>query len=142
MTHHPKHIELPNITFENSSEPPSPVSSASFESFDLQPTELCKTSQSGNQLSLPSPAKSFCSTASACRICHEGDTIGPLMSPCECKGTIALVHNYCLEKWLTTANSSHCEVCQYSFKVRKIPPPTPQVASWSLISAPEQPFCT
>ncbi|BES89056.1 (Membrane-Associated Ring finger (C3HHypothetical protein)) [Nesidiocoris tenuis] len=113
---------------ENSLSPNASTSSVtSFDTYRIQ-AESTPTKKKRPSLAsiFASPAKSFCSTASACRICHEGDTVGPLTSPCECKGTIALVHNCCLEKWLTTSNTSTCEVCQYNFKVSRTPRPPSQ----------------
>lgn len=56
-----------------------------------------------------------------CRICHEGPGSGPLLSPCDCSGTLALVHQSCLEHWLTASNSSHCELCQHHYSLERQP---------------------
>ncbi|CAL8350658.1 unnamed protein product [Merluccius merluccius] len=58
-----------------------------------------------------------------CRICHEGGCLGELLSPCECSGTLAMVHRACLERWLTASNSSHCELCHYQFSLERLPKP-------------------
>ncbi|XP_050686595.1 E3 ubiquitin-protein ligase MARCHF3-like [Eriocheir sinensis] len=50
-----------------------------------------------------------------CRICHEGDAEGELISPCWCAGSVALVHRQCLERWLNTATCDTCELCGYRF---------------------------
>ena len=62
-----------------------------------------------------------------CRICHEGGTSGELLSPCECSGTLAMVHRACLEHWLTSSNSSHCELCHYQFSLERLPKPFTEV---------------
>ena len=50
-----------------------------------------------------------------CRICHdEGED---LLSPCNCTGTVGLVHLSCLEKWLSTIGSQSCELCHYEFQI-------------------------
>ena len=50
-----------------------------------------------------------------CRICHdEGED---LLSPCNCTGTVGLVHLSCLEKWLSTIGSQSCELCKYEFQI-------------------------
>lgn len=39
----------------------------------------------------------------ACRVCYDGadDTYGgELLAPCQCKGTMRYVHQYCLWEWL------------------------------------------
>nr|XP_046254209.1 E3 ubiquitin-protein ligase MARCHF3 [Scatophagus argus] len=58
-----------------------------------------------------------------CRICHEGRTSGELLSPCECSGSLAMVHQACLEHWLTASNSSHCELCHHHFALERLPKP-------------------
>uniref|UniRef100_UPI003AADD0C4 E3 ubiquitin-protein ligase MARCHF3 n=1 Tax=Centroberyx gerrardi TaxID=166262 RepID=UPI003AADD0C4 len=58
-----------------------------------------------------------------CRICHEGGGSGELLSPCECAGTLAMVHRACLEHWLTASNSSHCELCHHQFALERLPKP-------------------
>ncbi|KAM3625713.1 uncharacterized protein V6R79_016479 [Siganus canaliculatus] len=58
-----------------------------------------------------------------CRICHEGRASGELLSPCECSGTLAMVHQACLEHWLTASNSSHCELCHHQFALERLPKP-------------------
>ena len=62
-----------------------------------------------------------------CRICHEGGSSGELVSPCECSGTLAMVHRACLERWLTSSNSSHCELCRYQFSLERLPKPFTEV---------------
>uniref|UniRef100_A0A4W6CY56 RING-CH-type domain-containing protein n=1 Tax=Lates calcarifer TaxID=8187 RepID=A0A4W6CY56_LATCA len=57
-----------------------------------------------------------------CRICHEGRASGELLSPCECSGSLAMVHRACLEHWLTTSATTSllwnafqtlCGVCMF-----------------------------
>lgn len=71
------------------------------------------------QKRLQSPTKSNCSGASTCRICHEGDFGETLISPCQCTGTVALVHRICLETWLSTSNTDQCEICKYNFRTNR-----------------------
>ncbi|KAK0175542.1 hypothetical protein PV327_009285 [Microctonus hyperodae] len=54
-----------------------------------------------------------------CRICHEGNNNEELVDPCECSGTVAFVHVSCLEKWLATSNTRHCDLCNYEFTIEK-----------------------
>jgi len=58
-----------------------------------------------------------------CRICHEGDSKEELFSFCKCAGTLAKAHRSCLEKWLSTCNSSACEICKYDFETSRKPRP-------------------
>ncbi|KAK3927469.1 E3 ubiquitin-protein ligase MARCHF2 [Frankliniella fusca] len=66
-----------------------------------------------------SPEKRFLSPGPICRICHEGDKEETLLSPCNCSGSMQLVHKSCLEKWLSASNSEHCELCMKQLPVRK-----------------------
>ncbi|XP_064192647.1 E3 ubiquitin-protein ligase MARCHF3 [Anguilla rostrata] len=66
---------------------------------------------------------SLCSEDSFCRICHEGDGVEDLLSPCECAGTLAMVHCSCLERWLTASNTSRCELCHFEFALERLPKP-------------------
>ncbi|RWS29315.1 E3 ubiquitin-protein ligase MARCH2-like protein [Leptotrombidium deliense] len=50
-----------------------------------------------------------------CRICHERTPIRGLIAPCRCQGTITFVHQKCLNHWLTTAQTSKCELCGASY---------------------------
>ncbi|KAM8894722.1 E3 ubiquitin-protein ligase MARCHF3 isoform 4-T4 [Spinachia spinachia] len=63
------------------------------------------------------------SEAPICRICHEDTSSGELLSPCECCGSLAMVHRACLEHWLTASNSSHCELCHHQFALERLPKP-------------------
>lgn len=51
-----------------------------------------------------------------CRICYQSD--GVLIEPCSCKGTIAFIHNHCLEKWIQVKNDSLCcELCTSHYNI-------------------------
>jgi E3 ubiquitin-protein ligase MARCH2 len=41
----------------------------------------------------------------------------PLISPCNCSGSVGLIHKSCLEKWLTAPNNSKCEICRHEYQV-------------------------
>ncbi|XP_071539724.1 uncharacterized protein [Panulirus ornatus] len=58
-----------------------------------------------------------------CRICHEGESLAELISPCWCTGSVGAVHKACLERWLTLASCDKCELCGYSFPVTRLPKP-------------------
>ncbi|NXP79812.1 MARH2 ligase, partial [Ramphastos sulfuratus] len=58
-----------------------------------------------------------------CRICHEGGSGEGLLSPCDCTGTLGTVHKSCLEKWLSSSNTSYCELCHTEFVVERRPRP-------------------
>jgi E3 ubiquitin-protein ligase DOA10 len=53
-----------------------------------------------------------------CRVCRTGGEEGrPLYTPCKCSGSIGLVHQDCLEAWLTHSKKDSCELCgaKYQF---------------------------
>ncbi|KFQ41681.1 E3 ubiquitin-protein ligase MARCH3, partial [Nestor notabilis] len=54
-----------------------------------------------------------------CRICHEGSSQEDLLSPCKCTGTLGTIHRSCLEHWLTSSNTSYCELCHFRFAVER-----------------------
>lgn len=56
-----------------------------------------------------------------CRICFRDARAGGLLSPCNCKGTIGLVHKECLEEWLSRRNTDECNICSFQFKVERTP---------------------
>lgn len=56
-----------------------------------------------------------------CRICHAGASMGNLLSPCDCRGSIALTHMICLERWLKESANSHCELCNHHFQIIRSP---------------------
>ncbi|KAM8889898.1 E3 ubiquitin-protein ligase MARCHF2-like [Synchiropus picturatus] len=58
-----------------------------------------------------------------CRICHEGASVEDLLSPCDCTGTLGTVHKSCLEKWLSSSNTSFCELCHREFIIERRPRP-------------------
>lgn len=72
---------------------------------------------------------SFClfSDGPICRICHEGGNGEGLLSPCDCTGTLGTVHKSCLEKWLSSSNTSYCELCHTEFVVERRPRPLTEV---------------
>ncbi|XP_078033029.1 E3 ubiquitin-protein ligase MARCHF2 [Augochlora pura] len=55
------------------------------------------------------------STASSCAY------LGPLISACMCRGTVALVHAVCLERWLTESGHTSCELCGHTYVTKRVP---------------------
>ena len=70
-----------------------------------------------------------------CRICHDtkSDNVTPLISPCRCTGSSALVHQACIENWLTLSGRESCDLCNYRLPVYKTLKPIREV-SCTLIS--------
>ncbi|XP_069961333.1 uncharacterized protein [Cherax quadricarinatus] len=63
------------------------------------------------------------STGPMCRICHEGESVGDLISPCLCMGTMGWIHKTCLEHWLTITTCQRCELCGFAYTIRLSPKP-------------------
>ncbi|KAK2853384.1 hypothetical protein Q5P01_006045 [Channa striata] len=85
--------------------------------FNLEVTQYHSDTQCGERPVIPDSEELFC------RICHEGKASGELLSPCECSGSLAMVHRACLEHWLTASNSNHCELCHHQFALERLPKP-------------------
>lgn len=58
-------------------------------------------------------------SAILCRICYTADGKEPLLQPCDCSGTMGLMHKSCLEKWLSQCNKNHCEICNFEFDIKR-----------------------
>lgn len=56
-----------------------------------------------------------------CRICHGGESTEQLVAPCRCKGSVALTHLSCLERWLKESHTNNCELCHQEFEVLRRP---------------------
>ncbi|KAJ9601475.1 hypothetical protein L9F63_000358, partial [Diploptera punctata] len=84
----------------------------------VQPSE-----SAGTSVPCKSTHSRLSSCGSVCRICHEDDSNENLISPCECIGTLGLVHRSCLEKWLSASNTTECEICKYQFNTCHYPRP-------------------
>ena len=58
-----------------------------------------------------------------CRICHQNDKSDPqcpeLISPCKCMGSMANVHQYCLQRWASITSTSSCDICGFNYSCRK-----------------------
>ncbi|XP_075467790.1 E3 ubiquitin-protein ligase MARCHF2 isoform X3 [Ascaphus truei] len=81
------------------------------------------TAKDGQLLSTVIKALGTQSDGPICRICHEGGNGERLLSPCDCTGTLGTVHKSCLEKWLSSSNTSYCELCHTEFAVERRPRP-------------------
>ena len=82
------------------------------------------------------PAENSEDTELECRVCRSGPDIPlrPLYSPCLCSGSIGLVHQDCLETWLTHSRKDKCELCgvKYQFS-RQYAENTPKILSIGIL---------
>ncbi|XP_019523238.1 PREDICTED: E3 ubiquitin-protein ligase MARCH2 isoform X1 [Hipposideros armiger] len=103
----------------------SPAFSKVVEATGLGPPQYVAqvTSRDGRFLSTVIRALDTPSDGPFCRICHEGANGESLLSPCGCTGTLGAVHKSCLERWLSSSNTSYCELCHTEFAVEKRPRP-------------------
>ncbi|XP_027632148.1 E3 ubiquitin-protein ligase MARCH2 isoform X2 [Tupaia chinensis] len=103
----------------------SPAFSKIVEATGLGPPQYVAqvTSRDGRLLSTVIRALDTPSDGPFCRICHEGANGESLLSPCGCAGTLGAVHKSCLERWLSSSNTSYCELCHTEFAVEKRPRP-------------------
>ena len=62
-----------------------------------------------------------------CKICYNGNEEEPLLSPCNCSGSIKYVHQSCLMKWLK-ARKPICELCNYNYIIIKKAKPYEEVS--------------
>ena len=57
-----------------------------------------------------------------CRICYgEGEDANPLISPCDCKGSVEFQHTQCLHRWLRVATEPRCELCHKDYLMETVP---------------------
>ena len=60
-------------------------------------------------------SRSRATSAVKCRICiDDGDLI---QSPCNCIGSVGLIHVTCLEEWLSKSKTRECELCKHDIDV-------------------------
>ncbi|CAF0931493.1 unnamed protein product [Rotaria sp. Silwood1] len=56
-----------------------------------------------------------------CRICYSTGDLQSLIAPCQCSGTMGILHQNCLERWLEISNTTKCEICQHEYEVIRYP---------------------
>lgn len=102
---------------------------ASIISINNSNSELNSFSKISHMASSPQSIKSGSTILNGtnssilCRICYGSEGKEQLLQPCNCSGTMGLMHRTCLERWLSQSNSTRCEICQYDFssKIQKVP---------------------
>lgn len=58
-------------------------------------------------------------SAILCRICYNSELKESLLQPCNCSGTMGLIHRTCLERWLSQCVKNQCEICGYDYNVER-----------------------
>lgn len=90
--------------------------------------DICRICHMGN---FPSSDENRAGRGRQSRTVHGDDSrtsslssysyLGPLISACKCRGTVALVHAQCLERWLTESGHTRCELCGYKYATKRVP---------------------
>ncbi|XP_019868935.1 E3 ubiquitin-protein ligase MARCHF3 [Aethina tumida] len=91
------------------------------DSDELDQNDKPQLSRILKRITCKSNSESKTSTDTICRICHGGESSDDLVKPCKCRGTVALVHLKCLERWLRESSHSNCELCQHHYKIIRQP---------------------
>ena len=57
-----------------------------------------------------------------CRICYEAEsTENPVITPCECSGSMKFIHEQCLKTWILSQTKDpkvfSCDICKYAIKM-------------------------
>ena len=60
----------------------------------------------------------------ACKICFDetdGPTVGKIIAPCKCAGSVRWIHDECLKTWLVSQNkdinTAACELCHHTYRM-------------------------
>jgi len=56
-------------------------------------------------------------SVNTCRICLE--EVETIKYFCDCIGTVSVVHEECLLKWINTNNSTTCEICKSNYSIQR-----------------------
>lgn len=95
------------------------------------PGPICRICHEGEVICIFSWSRNCSSVSMYLLFCVPGDKEEALLSPCNCSGSMLLVHKTCLEKWLSTSSTDHCELCMKKLPVRKECRPIWQVGLYS-----------
>ncbi|CAJ0952052.1 unnamed protein product, partial [Mesorhabditis belari] len=85
----------------------------------LLTSPLSSNTNAAKRFQLSQVTDSQLSTSPVCRICfaQNDDVNTKLIRPCNCKGSVAYIHNRCLLQWVTTTNKKVCEICTYPYEM-------------------------
>jgi len=118
---------------------PTPTATAAPRSGPADPWAPTSTPPNPENIPLPSsrpntppPAASRPGSAASneeplCRICFDSTTndpsLGRLIRPCLCRGTQAMVHVGCLQRWRRSAANRksfwECDMCRFRYQLRR-----------------------
>jgi hypothetical protein len=56
-------------------------------------------------------------SVNTCRICL--DEVTTIKYFCDCTGTVSVIHEECLLKWINTNNIEACEICKSNYSIHK-----------------------
>lgn len=82
----------------------------------------------------PTPSIQSCDV---CRICHGESTLeAPLITPCNCSGSMRYVHQECIQMWLKSSHSFSCELCRFTYLTGTKVKPFRQVRAFRCVYPP------
>jgi len=91
--------------------------------FNEEPEEFDGLSLTISVQSMKTCASNSSKDSIFCRICHQNETSDTekpdLISPCNCMGSMANVHQHCLQRWASIASTSSCDICGFNYSCRK-----------------------
>eukprot|EP00057_Strongylocentrotus_purpuratus_P009336 XP_011663810.1 PREDICTED: uncharacterized protein LOC582261 [Strongylocentrotus purpuratus] len=122
----PKRILRENTDEEQVTPPTQPIQTERREETNLlscRRKQEPSTSTSSNYQSTETRSRS--GTDPECWICYDRDNpdLGPLITPCTCKGDVAFVHHECLRRWMLELDDSpeliKCKVCKNTYDLKQ-----------------------
>ncbi|CAI2337948.1 unnamed protein product [Caenorhabditis sp. 36 PRJEB53466] len=79
---------------------------------------MCSTIENNAKTAVQSPKNETAARSIICRICFDNESgTDRLIRPCSCSGTVAFVHNGCLERWVRATSNIQCTICQDDFEL-------------------------
>ena len=121
----------------NASATPTAERASAVESAECSDDDEERAGTAADAAAADKPAKG---SQHECYICYEAGVPGnPLISPCQCIGSVKYVHLNCLQRWIQPEGSSavntHCSICKARYpekaQAMMIRPPALLLESWS-----------
>lgn len=75
-----------------------------------------------------------------CRICHDTSgssfrngadmdgSLGKLIAPCLCDGSLKHVHEKCIQRWIEISHAKKCELCRFEYEMSTYMKPLKEVS--------------
>ncbi|XP_041481219.1 uncharacterized protein LOC121428572 [Lytechinus variegatus] len=120
----PKTILRENNDEERVAPPAQPIQTERREETNLLSCRRKQEPSTSTNTYQSTDTRNRSSTDPDCWICYDRDpSLGPLITPCTCKGDVAFVHHECLRKWMLELDDSpeliKCKVCKNTYDVKQ-----------------------